>query len=109
MSLNVRGLYHPAKHYSLYKEVSNKADHITIQETHFHKDSTPYCSHKNYPHIFLASTHAKKRGFLMAVGVSVSFSLSITILDPEGRYSILICTINNYMYTLVNVYTTNSH
>lgn len=89
--------------------LSSKADVVAIQEMHFYKDSMPVFTHKNFPHLLLASSHAMKRGVMIAIKDSVSFSLLEAIVDPEGRYILLLCTINNCLYTVNNAYAPNSH
>lgn len=37
------------------------------------------------------------------------FQPSTVSLDPEGRYIILVCTINKETYTLINLYAPNAH
>lgn len=106
LTLNVRGLNHPAKRYSLWQEATKaKADIVAIQETHLQQDHTPCCTHNNYPHIFFASAPVKKRGVLIAIKDSVSFTLSRVVADTDGRYFFLLCTINGCPYTIVIYHT----
>lgn len=53
--------------------------------------------------------HHKKEGVLIAVKNTVGFSLHESICDPEGKYLILTCDINNRPFTVVNASTANSH
>lgn len=83
---------------------------LWIQETHFQTSKTPHCSHREYPHIFLASTPRQKRGgVLMALRSLLSFLLKQTFVDEGGRYIIITGDINSQPYTLVTAYTPNSH
>lgn len=108
--LNVKGLNHPAKLFSLWKEASRaKADIVCVQEIHFHRDATPKCTHKDYPHIFLVSASEKKRGVHIAIGKSVSFKLKSSHLDTDGRFVILMGVSNSKPHTLVSVYSPNFH
>lgn len=109
LSLNVKGLNHPAKRFSLWSEgIRSKADIIGAQETHFQSDRTPKCQHAKYPHVFLSSASAKKRGVMLAIADSVSFTASQVVTDTHGRYIILLCFIDNCPYTIVNVYAPNT-
>ena len=86
---------------------SLKGDVVCIQETHFMSSKTPRCSHRAYPHIFQANAPVKKRGVLVAIKHSVAFQLHDLICDPNGRYIIMTCDLNNAPYTLVNLYAPN--
>lgn len=109
LTINARGLNHPAKRRSMWLEaIQNKADVICVQETHFKKQAQPNCSHPKFPHVFFASTDAKKKGVLTAIKDTVAFSLHSEVKDVQGRYHILICNINNTNYTVVNVYAPNT-
>lgn len=110
LSVNSKGLNHPAKWKSLWSEALNfKSDILCAQETHFCAAAQPKCSHKNFLYIFTANAETKKRGVLTAVRDTVTFQLHEEIKDPGGRYLILICNINSTLYTIVNIYTPNSH
>lgn len=63
--------------------------------------------HKNIPHAFTACSSSKSKGVFKAVKDSINFQLIYCISDPQGRYLILICTINDAVFTLANVYAQN--
>lgn len=65
------------------------------------------CTNSHFPHVYSASFASKKRGVLIVVRNSVTFHLNQSVSDPEGRYIILVCTINKIVYTLVNIYAPN--
>lgn len=89
---------------------THNADILCIQETHFQELKTPKCSHKDFPHVFLACTPGHKRGgVLIALRNTLSFQLQDVTLDPNGRYIILKGDINSHPYTLVALYAPNSH
>lgn len=95
---------------TLWKEAAqNNCDIFCVQETHFHTHAQPKCSNPKFPHIFLASTDAKKRRVLTAIRDMVAFKLQKELSDPHGRYHILVCDINSTTYTVVNVYSSNEH
>lgn len=108
LSLNAKGLNHPAKCASLWKTaVSQKSDVLCVQETHFAQNASPNCSHRQFPHVFQTSYTKNQRGVMIVIQNTVSFQLQNCVLDPEGRYIFLLCTINNVPYTLVSIYAPN--
>lgn len=110
LTLNANGLNHLAKWRAIWKEaVKHEADILTIQETHFQKNETPLCSHPSFPHVFLSSTGVKKHGVLLAIKDSVDFVLHESLIDDDGRYIILICSIENTLLTIVALYAPNTH
>lgn len=111
LSINARGLNHPAKRLSMWKEATtHKADVLCVQETHFQLTKAPSCSHKDYPHVYMACTPEKKKaGVLIALRNTVSFQQKDIVLDPNGRYIILKGDINSKPYTLVSLYAPNTH
>lgn len=108
LSLNAKGLNHPAKHVSLWKlAIAHNCDVLCVQETHFALNASPKCQHGQFTHVFQTSYPKKQQGVLIAIRNTVSFQLQQYITDPEGRYIFLTCTINNVPYTLVSIYAPN--
>lgn len=109
LSVNANGLNHLAKRSSMWKTgLSNGCDVLCVQETHFALDNAPQCQHKNFPHIFKADYTCKQRGVLIAIRDSLTFNLLNCYSDPGGRYIIMVCTLDNVTYTLVNIYAPNN-
>lgn len=109
LSINANGLNHPAKRSSLWKTtLSGGYNILCVQETHFVLDNAPQCKHKNFPHVFKADYICKQRGVLIAVRDTLAFSLLQSYIDPGGRYIILVCTLDDINYTIVNVYAPNA-
>lgn len=95
LSLNAIGLNHPAKRASLWNTaLAHNSDVLCVQETHFRSDGPPLCQHKYFPHMFKANFTKKKREVMIAIKDTVTFQLHHSILDPNGRYIVLICSIN---------------
>lgn len=67
----------------------------------------PVC--RSFSQIFISSAPVKKRGILLAIGDTISFQLHDSYFDSEGRFIILVCTINTKLLTLVSLYVPNSH
>lgn len=110
LSLNVNGLNHPAKRHSLWKTVQAlHSDIICIQETHLLSADLRLCTNSLSPHIYHASYATKTRGVIIAIRDKVYFQPSNVTLDPEGRYIILVCSINKTTYTLINLNAPNVH
>lgn len=109
LSLNVKGLNTPYKRSMLWKEArSHQADVLCAQETHIKRDSPIKIRHPNFPHTFLACSDKKKAGVLIAIKDTVQFDLLHSVVDPNGRFIILVCRIDNVISTLVNSYAPNS-
>lgn len=85
------------------------ADFLFVQETHFSRISPTVIKHHRFPHIYLASFDKKKAWVMIAVRDTVLFQLIQSYTDPNGRYIILICNIDNVTCTIVNTYAPNSH
>lgn len=50
----------------------------------------------------------KKRGIFIAIKRSVTFKMHKAVVDPQGRYIIPICDLNNTTYTIINVSSPNT-
>lgn len=109
ISLNAHGLNSPFKRSMLWREcLALKGNVVCVQETHFSKTKHPKCSHKNFPYIYEACADTKKAGVMIVINKDVAFRHIESICDPKGRYIILICELNNSIYTFVNVYAPNT-
>lgn len=110
VSLKFHGLNHPGKRPSMWQLACFlHANILCVQETHFQLSTTPKCNHKDFPHIFMASSSSMKWGVLIAVKNALSYTLRDSLLDPEGRFLILLCEISAKPFTLVYLYAPNSH
>lgn len=108
ISLNTKGLNHPAKRASPWKSAIDLGGNIIcVQETHFKSTEAPKCSHRTFPHVFMANSPEKKRGVLIAIRDTVTFQLLDRVIDHSDRYVILICKIDDRTYTLVALYVPN--
>lgn len=70
--------------------------------------STTLCYNNKYSHIYHSTYTSKKSGVLIAIKNNIDFHLIQEISDPQSRFLILLCTINNIIYTLLNVYSPNA-
>lgn len=110
VSINAKGLNHPAKRQALWQEACRlKTDVLCVQETHFANVNPPKCSHHKYSEIFFANAPKKHRGVMLAISNTLRFVQSEVLADPNGRFLILVCTIGSQQYTIVSVYAPNTH
>ncbi|KAG8592376.1 hypothetical protein GDO81_000483 [Engystomops pustulosus] len=108
MSLNVKGLNSPFKRSLFWKEALNsKGDIVCIQETHVCQRNPPKISHPRFQQVLLSTYNKKKRGVLIAFKDTLAVSIHQTYIDPQSRFIIVLCSINNIDYTLVNLYAPN--
>lgn len=109
LAINAKGLNQSAKRASLWKTaLSHGSDVLCVQETHFAQDATPHCQHKSFLHIYKACYSRKPRVSSNCYQRHTeSFQLQTCILDPQGRFIILVCLIDNGTYTIVTVYAPN--
>uniref|UniRef100_A0A8C5PNG3 Reverse transcriptase domain-containing protein n=1 Tax=Leptobrachium leishanense TaxID=445787 RepID=A0A8C5PNG3_9ANUR len=109
LSYNVKGLNAPVKRHSLEAEVLRlKAEVVCLQETHFKRLAHPLLRLRNFTTQYHATGPTRARGVSILIRSNVVFQLHRKISDPQGRYLILICSLNHKTYTLVNVYSPNT-
>lgn len=109
VSLNAKGLNHPAKRHSLWHTaVKLDCDILCVQETHMLPMSTALCYNSKYPQVYHAPYNSKKRGVFIAIKHGLDFQLLQQISDQNGRYLILSFTLNKVTYTLMNIYAPNT-
>lgn len=109
LTINSKGLNHPAKRRSLWREALQwNCDILCTQETHFQSTAPPKCTHPKFPFVYYANADTKTKGVMIAIRDTVPFQLHKSIIDPQGRFIILVCDINSSTYTLVNLYAPNA-
>lgn len=100
LSINTKGLNHPAKRSSLWKTAqTHNCEVLCVQEMHFCLSDKPSCQNQHLPHIFNACFTTKKRGDMVVIKDTVSFHLHHSILDPNGSF-----IINNILYIVLNIF-----
>ena len=110
LSMNVKGLNSPYKRRALWADaIKFGSDILCIQESHFARDKSPKFQHHKFPHIFVSNHKKKKRGVITAVKDTVSFQQLDLKTDAHGRYIILVASIDNSTYTIVNIYAPNKN
>lgn len=109
LSINAKGLNSAFKRHALFKETqTTRAEVLFVQETHFIHTKHPHLYFQHYPQIFMANSESKRKGVLIAIYECVNFQHDQTIIDPEGRFLILLCKLDTIPFTLVNIYAPNS-
>uniref|UniRef100_A0A8C5LRK3 exodeoxyribonuclease III n=1 Tax=Leptobrachium leishanense TaxID=445787 RepID=A0A8C5LRK3_9ANUR len=109
LSYNVKGLNAPVKRHSLAADVLRlKPDVVCLQETHFKRLAHPPLGIRNFSTQYHAAGPTKARGVSILIRSDVVYQLHRKISDPQGRYLILVCSLNHKTYTLVNVYSPNT-
>lgn len=108
LSIKAKGMNHPAKRRSLWKEaIHQKCDILCVQETNFCTLSPPTCSHPKCPHQFNTNAVLKSKGVMIAIKDFLTFKLHTAITDPQGRFLIIVCDIYSTTNTVANVYAPN--
>lgn len=107
LSINVNGLNSPRKRTVLLGACRReKADIAFLQETHLTGRHTQLQG-RWFSQTFFASATCKKRGVAILIRRNIPFVHSKTIIDPEGRFLIVMGTIRSQSLTLVSVYAPN--
>lgn len=105
--INAKGLNNPFKCSAVSREAcTQRADLLLIQESHFVELKDNHLKMKNFPHIYYSNAASKKRGVLgvlLAIRDSVNFREIELHMDPNGRFIILLWTLNDQQFTLVNL------
>lgn len=105
MSWNVRGLGDGRKRRAVKEliEFYNPAI-VCLQETHKgNEDDKMFCTFK-YKYEFHATYSTYSRGVSILISNAIRFTCKQCIKDPAGRYLMLLCSINDRIIFLVNVY-----
>lgn len=109
LTINSKGLNHPAKRRSLWNEaLQQNCDILCVQEIHFQNQSPPKCAHPKFPYIYYANAEAKTKEVMIAIRDTIAFRLHKITIDPQGRFIIMVCDINSSTYAVVNIYAPNS-
>lgn len=109
ISLNAKGLNHLAKRHSLLHTAKKLgSDILCVQETHLTPATANLCHNSKFPHIYRSNYTSKKRGVLIEINRDTDFHPIQEIYDSNGRFLILICTVNGTKYTILNLYAPNS-
>uniref|UniRef100_A0A8C5WEC0 exodeoxyribonuclease III n=1 Tax=Leptobrachium leishanense TaxID=445787 RepID=A0A8C5WEC0_9ANUR len=111
ISLNVRGLNHPAKRQIAMADLcKQKCDFAFLQETHFRLDSAPTLCSNYFTQGFYSNFEASKsRGVAILVASHIPFTCTSQIEDPQGRFIFIKGHIGSRLVTLANIYLPNTH
>ena len=83
-------------------------DIIFLQETHSDKKDEVFWKSQWGEFAWFASFSSKSRGVAILIRNSMSVRVISELCDPNGRFLILNCTLNDVPVTLVNIYAPNN-
>lgn len=96
LSWNIRGLEDKVKKHTFFATIMQYNPAIVfLQETHLGGDTTSLFHKYKFPYQYHATYSTYGRGVSVLAAPSVQFSCKQCILDDEGRYIRLLCTLNN--------------
>lgn len=109
VSWNCRGLNGTLKRNKIMAHINSLgAEVMFLQETHL-KNQDHIRLRKNWiSHIFHSSFNYKSRGVAILIRKNTSFTLTNSVLDPNGRFAIITGKLCNTLVVLVNVYAPNN-
>lgn len=104
-SWNIRGLKDFTKCKAILDSLSQYGTSIAcIQETRLTKDSFDLLKSRTYPVQYYSVFFSYARGVIILISARVQFSCWQAVIDTKGRYIFLICSIDNFLCILGNVY-----
>uniref|UniRef100_A0A8C5LVW1 Reverse transcriptase domain-containing protein n=1 Tax=Leptobrachium leishanense TaxID=445787 RepID=A0A8C5LVW1_9ANUR len=107
-SMNTKGLNIPHKRHSLYTDLkSTSPDVVCLQETHFKRQAHPRLYLPQYTTQLHAMSSTKSRGVSILIHKRVAFQMHRKVVDPNGRFLLLVCSLNHKVYTIANIYCPN--
>ncbi len=108
VSWNVRGINSPVKRGKVLLHLKSlKADISFIQETHLKKGSENRLKSNWIAQMYQSTFSTKARGVAILIRKNVPFVHQKTMSDINGRYIIVLGSINSKQITLVNLYAPN--
>lgn len=108
VSWNVKGLGHVVKRAKVFSHLKSLgADIIFLQETHIKHTSKGKLKVGWVDQLYEANFSTKARGVAILIRKNIPFIKSSVISDPNGRFVIVVGTLNSVPITLVNLYAPN--
>ena len=108
-SFNCRGLQDNFKRKKVFHYMRNtESDIIFLQETHSTKSEEAFWKSQWGESAWFASFSSQSRGVAILIRNSISVKVNLVFYDPNGRFLILNCKINDVPLTLVNLYAPNN-
>lgn len=100
---NVHEIGLTAKKLKLFSYLHNlQADIVLLQEAHLSRPANQKLTSPQFPHSYIASYNSKQRGVAILINKKINFSLQDVIIDPEGRYVIIIILVHNYHFCITS-------
>ena len=108
-SFNCRGLQDYVKRRKIFHYMRNiENDIIFLQETHSDKKDEISWKSQWGESAWFASFSSNSRGVAILIRNSISVKVISVFYDPNGRFLILNCKLNDVPVTLVNIYAPNN-
>lgn len=87
----------------LWKDLkAQNCDVMLLQESHFSGTAHPQLSFKQFLNVHYSNGPKKKGGVAILIKDSVIYKYISHYSDPEGRFLLLHCEINNAQYSILN-------
>ena len=108
-SFNCRGMQDYIKRKKIFHYMRNlENDVIFLQETHSDKNDETFWKSQWGEFAWFASFSSNSRGVAILIRNSISVKVFSVFCDPNGRFLILNCKLNDVPVTLVNIYAPNN-
>lgn len=105
LSWNIRGLGNPVKRVAALRHFkAAKVDIICLQETHFPPGAIPSFGSQIYNTQIHATHSAYARGVSILIHRDVQFHCFQRVIDKEGKFIFLLCTVSNLTCIIANIY-----
>ena len=109
MSWNVRGLNNMAKRHKVFAYLKKRGTQIAmLQETHLTEIEGKALQRRWRGQVFYTSFSAYARGVLIWVRAGVPFQRTSSVIDPKGRYIVIMGRLDGRDVALMNIYAPNT-
>lgn len=109
ISWNVRGFRTQEKRIKIMNHLTKlRADICFLQETHVTEKELSNIKLIQFEQIFSSTYNSRQRGVSILINKNIPFVHNSTVTDPDGRFIIINISINQNVFTLVNIYGPNN-
>lgn len=109
VSYNVHGLNHPIKRKKIFNQL--KKTHCSIallQETHL-SENEHMKLRREWVNLVYSASHGKKRGVAVLINRALAFSTEKVVQDKLGRFVMVVGSVGELEFSILNVYAPNEH
>ena len=108
-TFNCRGLQDFVKRRKIFHFLRNTdCEIILLQETHCGKDDEKFWKSQWGEHCWFTNFSSNSRGVAILIRNSISVRMKSSFYDPQGRFLILNCFLNDIHLTILNIYAPNN-